>query len=83
MFSNEQVNEYIANIIKETEKHLNDIEAECRKPDSNVGVISIGVGKVMKNYQILAYLMGTFDGEPKNIGGFRESFRASSKADKE
>mgnify|MGYP000859088003 CR=1 FL=1 len=83
MFSNEQVTEYMNTLIKETENHLNEIELECKRDTPNVGTISVGVGKVMKVYQLLAYLMGVYDNDPKNSGGFRESFRNISKTDKE
>lgn len=82
MFSNDQVTEYMNTLIKETENHLNDIELECKREVPNIGTISIGVGKVMKVYQLLSYFMGVYDGEPKNVGGFRESYR-TSKVDKE
>jgi hypothetical protein len=74
MITNEQVSILINEYIKEIENHLNTIELECKKENPNIGTISICSGKIAKIFSLLAFFLGTYDGMPKNTGGFREMF---------
>lgn len=75
MFSNEQVLEEIAKLMKDSQNYINSIEAECCSKEPNVGIISISNGKLSKCYELIANYLGIYDKAPKYLGSWRESSR--------
>jgi hypothetical protein len=78
MLSNEQLRDYNHRLLKELQNHLNIMEDQCRAPSPDVNVIALEIGKCMKIYSLVSYIMGIYDGVDKTQGGFRESVRAHS-----
>lgn len=76
MLSNEQLKEYNHRLLKELQQHLNIMEDQCRAPSPDVNVLALEVGKCMKIYSLVSYIMGIYDGVDKTQGGFRESVKA-------
>lgn len=66
---NKEVEDLIVVKFKSMEGHLNAIEEELGKEDSDETFsktrVAMGVGKLTKLYEDIAYLMGIFDGNKK------------------
>lgn len=67
---NEEVDNLIKDKLVEFQTHLNTIETELSKTESEFSrsVIAIAYGKITKLYEDITYFIGVFDGVPKNVG---------------
>lgn len=76
MLSNEQLKDYNHRLLKELQNHLNIMEDQFGSPNPDINILALEVGKCMKIYSLVSYIMGIYDNVDKTQGGFRESVRA-------
>lgn len=67
---NEDVDVLIKENFVEMQEHINAIEMELLKPEEerNLAVIALANGKMSKLFASVAFMMGIFDNNPKNVG---------------
>lgn len=77
MFSNEQVTDYVVELMQQFQGHINIMEKELTEEEVDNKIIGVHLGKLSQIYALVCELTGVFTGVDWREGGFKESSRFS------